>query len=184
MLWRDLAPCPTNNMDGKLQFQTQILTCAHTCALNYIFRLLLFSNCSRALYHLVQAFLEQHFFCFGIYNYRSGSSLFDSFFSGWVQAPKQEHQNVEKNSLHWYMWPPCFFPLLGFPRLWTSTVRPTRKEWLPLVFVGLVAMPLMVPVAYHYGVAVQVCDFAADYETSKLRGKTSMETTKQGNQNY
>ena len=52
------------------------------------------------------------------------------------------------------------------------------------MFVGLVAMPLMVPVAYHNGVAVQVCDFAADYETSKLRGKTSMETTKQGNQNY
>ena len=31
-----------------------------------------------------------------------------------------------------------FFPLLGFPCLWTSSVRPTRKGWLPFMFVGLV----------------------------------------------
>ena len=30
-------------------------------------------------------------------------------------------------------------PLLGFPRLWTSSARPTRKGWLPLIFVRLVA---------------------------------------------
>ena len=32
-----------------------------------------------------------------------------------------------------------FFPLLGFPSLWTSYVRPTQKGWLPLMFVGLMS---------------------------------------------
>ena len=35
------------------------------------------------------------------------------------------------------------FPLLGFPHLWTSSVRPTQKGWLPFTFGGLIAMLLM-----------------------------------------
>ena len=56
-----------------------------------------------------------------------------------------------------------FFPLLWFLHLWTSSVRPTQKGWLPFTFVGLVAMPLMVPAAYHDGLAVQICDLAEDH---------------------
>ena len=32
------------------------------------------------------------------------------------------------------------------------------------MFVGLVAMPLILPAAYHDGVAIQVCDLAADHD--------------------
>ena len=34
------------------------------------------------------------------------------------------------------------------------SARPTRKEQLPLTCVGLLAVPLMVPAAYHDGVSV------------------------------
>ena len=55
-----------------------------------------------------------------------------------------------------------FFPLLGFPHLWISSVRRTRKGWHLSRLWGLRAMPLMVPASYRDVVAVQVCDLAAD----------------------